>query len=100
MERNEPLKLLLNQRNPAEFGRNLTYYGYLGRLRASQIDAIKANVARIDELTAQIEEEDSKLADLMQQQKQRLDEREQFAKQRGQILTSLREQARDHAAEL
>jgi len=100
MGRNEPLKLLLNQRNPAEFGRNLTYYGYLGRLRASQIDAIKANVAKIDELAAQIEEEDHKLADLMQQQKQRLDEREQFAKQRGQILTSLREQARDHAAEL
>jgi murein hydrolase activator len=100
MGRSEPLKLLLNQRNPAEFGRNLTYYGYLGRLRATQIDVIARNIVKIDELTAKIDEEDGKLSDLIQQQKQRLDEREAAVKQRGLLLASIREQARDRAAEL
>ena len=64
MGQNEPLKLLLNQRNPAEFGRNLAYYGYFGRLRASQIEEINQNIASIDELAAKIEEEDARLREL------------------------------------
>ena len=50
MGRNEPLKLLLNQKDPSQFGRNLTYYGYFGRLRANQIGEINENIAKIDEL--------------------------------------------------
>ncbi|MEO8314951.1 MAG: peptidoglycan DD-metalloendopeptidase family protein [Pseudomonadota bacterium] len=100
MGRSEPLKLLLNQRNPAEFGRNLTYYGYLGRLRAGQIATITANIARIDELTSKIDEEDAKLAENMVDQKQRLDEREALVKQRNQVLITLKEQARNNATEL
>jgi murein hydrolase activator len=100
MGRSEPLKLLLNQRNPAEFGRNLTYYGYLGRLRASQIAVIAENIVRIDELTAKIDEEDAQLADLELQVKQRLSEREAFVKQRGKVLASLQKQARSRADEL
>jgi murein hydrolase activator len=99
MGRNEPLKLLLNQRSPAEFGRNLTYYGYLGRLRAAQIKLITTNIARIDELTRQIDEEDSKLADLETRQKQRLDEREAFARERDKALARKKEEARNSAAE-
>ena len=99
MGRSEPLKLLLNQRNPAEFGRNLTYYGYLGRLRAGQIKVITSNIAKIDELTAQIDDEDGRLADLEQQQKQRLDEREAFVKDRDKALALKRAQARDATAE-
>jgi septal ring factor EnvC (AmiA/AmiB activator) len=100
MGRSEPLKLLLNQRNPAEFGRNLTYYGYLGRLRASQIALIADNIVRIDELTAKIDVEDARLADLELQVKQRLNEREAFVKQRGKVLASLQKQARSRADEL
>ena len=42
MGRNEPLQLLLNQRNTDEISRMLTYYGYFGRLRASQIDTTES----------------------------------------------------------
>ncbi|MEO6078898.1 MAG: peptidoglycan DD-metalloendopeptidase family protein [Steroidobacteraceae bacterium] len=100
MGRNEPLKLLLNQRNPAEFGRNLTYYGYLGRLRAGQINSITENIAKIDELTAQIDEEDAQLAELELRSRQRLGEREAARKQRGQVLASLQREASGRAAEL
>src|SRR5688572_6396277 len=40
MGRSEPLKLLLNQRSPSEFSRKLTYYGYLGRVRADQMQEL------------------------------------------------------------
>jgi murein hydrolase activator len=99
MGRNEPLKLLLNQRSPAEFGRNLTYYGYLGRLRASQINLITENIAKIEELSARIDDEDAKLADLESRQRQRLDERAAAAKERGQLLITMKEQAGGSAGE-
>jgi murein hydrolase activator len=100
MGRSEPLKMLLNQRNPAEFGRNLTYYGYLGRLRAAQINLIAENIAKIDELAAKIDEEDTKLADLELQVKQRLEEREAAVKQRSKVLVSLEREARSRTVEL
>jgi septal ring factor EnvC (AmiA/AmiB activator) len=100
MGRNEPLKLLLNQRSPAEFGRNLTYYGYLGRLRADQIRLISENLVKIDELTAKIDEEDTKLAANMEQQKQRIDEREAARKQRELALATFKREADSRADEL
>ena len=42
--RQEPIKLLLNQRDPAQAGRVLVYYQYFGRARASQIAAIDAHL--------------------------------------------------------
>jgi septal ring factor EnvC (AmiA/AmiB activator) len=100
MGRSEPLKLLLNQRNPAEFGRNLTYYGYLGRLRATQINVIGDNITKIDELTARIDEEDAALADLELKQKERVGELESARRQRDRALVSLRQEARSREAAL
>ena len=39
--REEELKLLLNQEDPATFGRMLQYYGYFGRARAERIAGIR-----------------------------------------------------------
>lgn len=100
MGRSEPLKLLLNQRNPAEIGRNLTYYGYLGRLRAGQINAITQSMAKIDELTAKIEAEDAELASLEVQRKQQVNELESAKRERGKALTNLEQESRGRASEL
>lgn len=89
MGRNEPLKLLLNQRNPAEVGRNLTYYGYLGRLRVGQMDELANNIARIEELAARIDAEDAQLAALERQEKERAGELEKAQKQRSQALARI-----------
>jgi len=61
MGRQEPIKLLLNQADPASVGRMLTFYGYFARERATKIDQIQERVNRLQELTAQIDQEDSKL---------------------------------------
>lgn len=100
MGRNEPAKLLLNQRSPAEFSRNLTYYGYLGRERAGQIDQLNENIAQIEELAAQIDEEDAKLAELEARQKERVGELDAARRQRGTALASLEREARDRSTSL
>lgn len=55
--REEHLKLLLSQRDPARLGRLFTYYGYLGRARAGAIGGIEASLARLDQLEQQLTEE-------------------------------------------
>jgi murein hydrolase activator len=100
MGRNEPLKLLLNQRDPAQFGRNLTYYGYLGRLRAEQISQINDNIAKIDAITAQIDEENARLEELEGRQKVRVGELDAARRQRGQVLATLEKESRGRTATL
>lgn len=100
MGRNEPLKLLLNQRNPAEFGRNIAYYGYFGRLRASEIEKINANLAEIDAIKVRIEEEEAELRRLEGARAQRLAELESARKQRGQVLSKLEQETRNRSASL
>ena len=43
--------LLLNQQDPNQIARNMHYYGYLSRARAEDIDALRANLQRLDALT-------------------------------------------------
>nr|PZN64988.1 MAG: hypothetical protein DIU62_09195 [Pseudomonadota bacterium] len=100
MGRNEPLKLLLNQGSPAEFSRNLAYYGYLGRFRAEQIAKINEEVARIEELTARIDAEDQRLAELEAAQKQRVSELESARRRQQQVLVSLEREATNRNTQL
>jgi septal ring factor EnvC (AmiA/AmiB activator) len=60
--RQEQLKLLLNQSDPAGLGRTLTYYGYFAKERSGKIDAIQGQVSRLQQLVAEIEEQSAHLA--------------------------------------
>jgi septal ring factor EnvC (AmiA/AmiB activator) len=100
MGRNEPLKLLLNQRSSSEISRNLTYYGYFGRMRAGQIAKLNQDVAEIEELTASIDAEDAELARLEQQQKDKVGELDDARRQRGVVLASLEKESRSRADQL
>ena len=59
--RNEQLKLLLNQQDPAQLGRMLNYYGYFGRARAEHIQSINEQLAHLALLAEQISAETDKL---------------------------------------
>jgi septal ring factor EnvC (AmiA/AmiB activator) len=48
--RQELIKLLLSQENPADFGRMMTYYNYMNRHRSERISAVNRQLARIEEL--------------------------------------------------
>ena len=65
--RQQELKLLLNQNNPASLGRTLTYYGYFAEQRAQKIGAIEAEEARLQELAVQIDEQSRELQSLEEQ---------------------------------
>jgi murein hydrolase activator len=60
--REEPLKMLLSQEDPAAFGRMLVYYSYLGRARLGKIDEIKALVAALEQAAAEEALERERLA--------------------------------------
>ena len=74
----EPLKLLLNQKDPARAGRMFVYYSYFGRARAEQIHAIETNVqTACDGSMTQLAARTQKLAELEKQQRADLTELEQ-----------------------
>src|SRR5258708_37551415 len=62
--RQEELKLLLNQSNPASLGRTLTYYGYFAEQRSQKIKSIQRNETRLQQLVAQIEQQTQELQKL------------------------------------
>ena len=57
--RNESLKLLLNQQDPAQLGRMLSYYSYFGRARAEHMQEINDQLAHLalleDDISAEAE---------------------------------------------
>jgi septal ring factor EnvC (AmiA/AmiB activator) len=62
--RQQQLKLLLNQSNPASLGRTLAYYGYFAEARSNSIDAIQAHAMRLQQLVAEIDQETAQLKTL------------------------------------
>jgi septal ring factor EnvC (AmiA/AmiB activator) len=59
--RQEQLKLLLNQQDPAQLGRMMAYYGYFGRARAERITAIGEHLAHLELLAESIAAETEQL---------------------------------------
>jgi septal ring factor EnvC (AmiA/AmiB activator) len=68
--REEQLKLLLNQQDPASFGRMLTYYGYFGRARAERIASIHDKLEHLALLREKIAAEGQRLEELESRQAQ------------------------------
>jgi len=59
--REEQLKLVLNQRDPAQAARTMAYYGYLSRARSERINSINEHLAHLDLLSEKIASEAARL---------------------------------------
>lgn len=59
--RQERIKLLLSQSDPAAAGRMATLYGYFARARAQKIDEIRARAARVQDLADQVQQTTDRL---------------------------------------
>ena len=70
--REEQLKLLLNQQDPASVGRMLAYYGYFGRARAERIDSIRDQLEHLALVRERIAAEGRRLEELEARQEQEL----------------------------
>jgi len=65
MGRQEQLKLLLSQDDPARFNRVLAYYGFLQQRRLQRIEDIRETLLRIDRNEALIRDEEARLNALL-----------------------------------
>lgn len=87
--RQEYLKLLLNQQNPEQFARTLTYYDYLSQARMAQLKAFNETLAQLAGVEKDIQMQQAQL--LVQQSTlgQQRDELEQVRKERQAVLARL-----------
>jgi septal ring factor EnvC (AmiA/AmiB activator) len=91
----EHLKLLLGQKDPAALGRLLVYYSYFGRARAGRIAELEAAVGRIEALAAQERQERERLAALEQEREEELAAVDAARREREQSLLALRGQIKN-----
>ncbi len=92
--REEQLKLLLNQGDPAGLARTLAYYGYFSRARAERITNINEHLAHLELLTEKITGEATRLkaieADNAREVRALADARDRRAKTLAQIQSQLK----------
>jgi murein hydrolase activator len=98
--REEPLKLLLNQKDPARAGRMFAYYSYFGRARAEQVGRISANLERLAQLDGEMAVEEERLAALEKERQEELERLDQARTKRGQVLASLQAESKSRAQAL
>jgi septal ring factor EnvC (AmiA/AmiB activator) len=98
--RDEQLKLLLNQQDPAQLGRMLAYYGYFGRARADRITSIDAERARLLELDAQLAAEEEQLAALEDEARTQLENVQRGRKERAAVVKELDRELKNARSQL
>ncbi len=92
--REEQVKLLLSQEDPAAFGRMLVYYSYLGRARIGKIAEIQALVTTLEEAAAEESSERGRLAALEADSRKELSSVDAARNERGRALRTMKAQIR------
>jgi septal ring factor EnvC (AmiA/AmiB activator) len=98
--REEQLKMLLNQEDPATFGRMLAYYGYFGRARAARIHTIQDQLEHLALLREKIAAEQSRLAAIEQQHEQKVAQLASSRQKRAQAVSAIDRQIKVQGGEL
>jgi len=87
--KNDYMKLLLNQEDPARVGRALAYYDYHNQARARQINSVNTEIEAITQLENNIKRENDALLKLKKNQLAKEREISQSRRERENILTKL-----------
>jgi septal ring factor EnvC (AmiA/AmiB activator) len=98
--REEQLKLLLNQQDPAQFGRMLEYYGYFGRARAERIRGIRDTLTYLALLREKIAAESAALQELESRQQQQLGTLRSAQDSRARAVGAIDQQLKSRGGEL
>jgi septal ring factor EnvC (AmiA/AmiB activator) len=100
MGRQERLKILLNQQDPATVGRVMVYYDYLNRMRAQRMRAIRQHMQRLADTEHEILDEEEKLALLQAEQQAELDAMQRLQDERRDVVARLTEELNDQGRQL
>ncbi len=95
--REEQLKLLLSQEDPAAFGRMMVYYSYLGRARAGRIQEIQSLVAALEQALAAENGERERLASLEADSRRKLSAVDAARAERTKALRAVSAQIRSQS---
>jgi septal ring factor EnvC (AmiA/AmiB activator) len=98
--REEEIKLLLNQEDPATFGRMLQYYGYLGRARAERIGSIRGKLEQLAQVREKIAAEHARLQELEAGQEREVAALRSAQDKRSKAVASIDSQIKSRGGEL
>jgi septal ring factor EnvC (AmiA/AmiB activator) len=98
--RQETVKLLLSQDDPARASRVLVYYRYLADARTTRISQLNGTVTRLNALESEIGSRQQELTALRQQQQEKKQSLETTRAERRVALIQLNEQVRTRSQEI
>mgnify|MGYP001066249576 CR=1 FL=1 len=98
--RQEQVKLLLNQEDPARFGRTLTYYRYLNQARLTRIEQVEGMLVELDALQQRIATQREAQAASQERQAAEMAELDQERERRSELLKRLQADIRSQGDEL
>lgn len=87
--RDDWLRSVLSQRDPAEIGRQLVYHSYIAKQRSALIDSVRADLDRLDEAEASLETERAQLEQTQADERQRLAELSELRESRKLALVDI-----------
>jgi septal ring factor EnvC (AmiA/AmiB activator) len=96
----ERIRMLLNQQDPATLGRLMAYYRYLNDFRADNIDTVTRHIRELDALRANIAAEEARVARLARERYDELGELNAAQDRRRDLLASLRKRMADEGQEV
>ncbi len=100
MGRQETLKILLNQENPATVGRVMTYYDYLNKARTEQIAELSEIIGELEAVRASLDEELQRLRRLRNEREQERQALEKSTQTRQQAMRQLEDELQDQDQQL
>jgi septal ring factor EnvC (AmiA/AmiB activator) len=98
--RQERMKLLLNQHDPATIGRLMTYYRYLSEHRGRNIEAVNWQIRELDELRRQAAAEENRLAGLARARVAELNTLDLAQRERQVLLATLKARIAEEGTEI
>lgn len=89
MGRQEKIKIILNQEDPAAISRVVAYYGYLNRERIERMRVLRQYIAELAETRSQITAQQTQLQHLLKQQEAQKQAIEQEQQKRREVMRRL-----------
>ncbi len=100
MGRQHYVKMLLNQEDPARFGRVMAYYGYLNRERGERIDLLGRTLAELAEVQRAVSAEAARLEVLRSRRVAERETLEKLRHERKRVLERVRVELQGKGTEL
>lgn len=100
MGRNDYIKLLLNQEDPARVGRALAYYDYHNKARSKRIVQVQLTLTNLDKIQTSILNETTQLKALKEEHETKLKDFHQYRATRRSIIARLQADIKEQGIEL